>query len=132
MRVERLGCSSNFTGMRREIAEITDRSAYNLLQQTYSQHIIVDDTNVSWHTDVPLKVNPFVSDHLAWFGSFGGFSKRKKDIIRLVWFSSARVLWKERDVRLFKNSHNTIHHLLDNIKAQSFGWLKAEHKNLAF
>lgn len=73
-----------------------------------------------------------ISHHLAQFGSFRGFTKREKDIIRLVWFSSAWVLWKERNARIFKNSQNIIHHLLDNNKAQSFGWLKAKHKNLAF
>jgi len=73
-----------------------------------------------------------ISNHLAQFGFFGGFSKRKKHIIRLIWFSSPWVLWKERNARIFKNSNNTIHHLLDNIKAQSFGWLKAKHKKLSF
>jgi len=43
-----------------------------------------------------------ISDHLTKFGSVGGFPKRKKDIIRLVWFSLARVLWKERNSRIHK------------------------------
>lgn len=73
-----------------------------------------------------------ISVHLAQFGSFEDFLKHKKDIIRLVWFSSPWVLWKESNAKSFKNSQNTIHHLLDNIKAQSNSWLKTKHKNLAF
>jgi len=42
------------------------------------------------------------------------------------------VLWKERNARIFDHKNDNIHHLLDNIKAQSFGRLKTKYNNLAF
>jgi len=42
-----------------------------------------------------------ISNHLTQFGSFGC----QKDIIRLIWFSSAWILWNERNARIFMNSH---------------------------
>jgi hypothetical protein len=78
-------------------------------------------------------VTPFnISGHLAQFGFFKGICKRKKDIICLILFSLAWVLWKERNAKIFMNAQNIIHHLLGNIKAQSFRWLKAKHKNPSF
>ncbi|AES72299.1 hypothetical protein MTR_3g088390 [Medicago truncatula] len=72
-----------------------------------------------------------ISDRLAQFGSFGGFSNCKWDTIQLIYFSTVWVLWKERYARIFKNKNDNIHHLLDNIKAQSFDWLKVKYNNLA-
>jgi len=72
------------------------------------------------------------SDHLAQFDSFGGFFKRKKDFLRLIWFCSAWVLWKKRNARIFKNYQKIVHQLLDKINGESFCWMKAKHRNLGF
>lgn len=71
-----------------------------------------------------------ISDRLIQFGD--DFSKYKRGIILLIWFSSVCVLWKERNSRIFKNKYNSIQHLFDKIKMQSCEWLKAKHTNFTF
>lgn len=60
------------------------------------------------------------------------FFNRTCGIIHLIWSSIVWVLCKERNPRIFKNTDELIHYLLDNIKAQTFRWLKVKQNNFAF
>jgi len=61
-----------------------------------------------------------ILEHLTQFCVLGGFSKSKRDLPHLSWFSI---------VRIFNNKVDFIHHLLDKIKHE---WLKAKHVNIVF
>ncbi|AES97462.2 hypothetical protein MTR_5g054790 [Medicago truncatula] len=40
--------------------------------------------------------------HLYQFGTLGGFSKRNRSTFNLIWLSCVRVIWLERNVRVFQ------------------------------
>jgi len=71
-----------------------------------------------------------ILDHLIHFVALGGYSKKLHVVLQLVWFLTVWVIWRERNIRLFQQKEDVLHHLIEKI--QSFWWLKANHVNLTF
>lgn len=61
-----------------------------------------------------------ISNQLSHISVLGGFWKYKLILFHLIWCSTLWILWKERNVRIFKNKDDNIHYLLDKIKAYSY------------
>lgn len=85
-----------------------------------------------WGLDFVIVALYRISNHLTQFSILGSFSKYKRDILILIWFSNVWIIWKERNDMIIKDKVDSIHHLLDKIKALFFGWLKAKHFNFTF
>jgi len=66
-----------------------------------------------------------VADHLLQFEHLGGFSKYTRATFQLICLSSVWVIWRERNAHVFSHKDETLQHLLDKIKLQSYWWLKA-------
>jgi len=49
----------------------------------------------------------------------------------LIWLSCVKVVWHEKNARVFQQKEVFIHHL-KKIKLQSLWWLKMNHSNFAF
>lgn len=50
----------------------------------------------------------------------------------LIWLSCRKVIWHERNARVFQQKEVFIHDLFEKIKLQSLWWLKTNHSNFAF
>ncbi|AES97573.1 hypothetical protein MTR_5g056220 [Medicago truncatula] len=46
--------------------------------------------------------------------------------LRVIWFASVWVVWKERNNRAFNNAASSPSTLLENVKLNSFLWLKSK------
>jgi hypothetical protein len=52
-----------------------------------------------------------------------GSFRARQSFLQLVWFVCVWVLWNKTNLRVFKNSANTMHQLLDKVKSFSYRWL---------
>ncbi|GAU34816.1 hypothetical protein TSUD_394420 [Trifolium subterraneum] len=73
-----------------------------------------------------------ISDHFAQFTLSAGGSRGCRSFIHLIWLVSVWVVWNERNSRLFRGSANSIQHMLDKIKKNSYRLLKATSSTLTF
>lgn len=55
--------------------------------------------------------------------SLGG-SCTRWSFMQLIWLCCVWVMWNERNSRVFENTENTIHHLIEKVKLHSFCWMK--------
>jgi len=72
-----------------------------------------------------------VSDHLLQFGKIDGFSKKFCYVLHLIWLTCVWIIWHKRNSRVFKQ-RESLRHLHEKIKLQSYQWLKANHPIFAF
>ena len=73
-----------------------------------------------------------VSDHLYQFSTFSGFSNSKRSTLSLIWLSCVRVIWLERNARIFHQKEASFNQLLDKVNLRSYWWLKANHPSFIF
>jgi len=74
------------------------------------------------HSADPLTI----VDHNLQFGTSSGLAKSRCFFMYLIWYASSWVIWKERNVRIFRTKESTPYQLLENIKLLSFWWHKAQ------
>nr|ABN08842.1 hypothetical protein MtrDRAFT_AC161399g41v2 [Medicago truncatula] len=53
-----------------------------------------------------------------------GLSRFTHTFMEVIWFASVWVLWKERNNRVFQNSISNPSVLVEQVKLNSFLWLK--------
>jgi len=70
---------------------------------------------------------PTLVDHFIQFGTSAGFSKARCSFMRLIWFATSWVIWKERNARLFWTKENSYAQLLENIRLLSYSWHKTKY-----
>ena len=52
--------------------------------------------------------------------------------LRVIWFASVWVIWKERNNRVFNNVVSTPAVLLEKVKLNSFLWLKSKQTPFSY
>jgi len=67
-----------------------------------------------------------ISDHVQQFIHYAGVSKSRRSFFHLIWLLCVWVLWKDRNDRLFRNTHSSLQQLLDKVKHYSLWWSGAE------
>jgi hypothetical protein len=61
-----------------------------------------------------------VSEHFYPFVYSASGSRTCRSLMQLIWLCCVWVVWNERHSRILKNTKNTIHHLVEKVKLQSF------------
>jgi len=64
--------------------------------------------------------------HFTQFTKMAGMPKTTHFYFRIIWFASVWVIWKERNNRVFKHTTSSPFHLLEQVKLNSFLWLKSK------
>ena len=67
-----------------------------------------------------------VADHFHQFGQLAGLPRFAHSYFQLIWHTSAWVIWKERNNRIFQHKAQDLTQLLESVKVMSFLWLKAK------
>lgn len=65
--------------------------------------------------------------HFVQFIHMAGLSRFSYSYLRLIWFASVWVIWKERNNRVFNNVALNPSVLLEKVKLNSFLWIKSKH-----
>jgi len=60
------------------------------------------------------------------FTNMAGLPRVTHSFLRIIWFASALVLWKERNNCVFQNAVYSSAGMLEKVKLYSFLWLKAK------
>ncbi|GAU46085.1 hypothetical protein TSUD_239720 [Trifolium subterraneum] len=63
--------------------------------------------------------------HSTHFSGLGGASKSCNVLLISIWAAVLFTIWKDRNNRIFKNSHATIEALAEQVKFHTFWWLKS-------
>ncbi|KAK2403415.1 hypothetical protein QL285_052853 [Trifolium repens] len=72
-----------------------------------------------------------LSDHFVQFTHSAGGLSARRSFLQLVCLACVWVVWNERNLRVFHNSENSVHQLLDKVKLFSYRWLKTTNITLA-
>jgi hypothetical protein len=72
-----------------------------------------------------------LTDHFVQFTSSVGVLRARRSFLQLIWLACVWVVWDERNHRVFKNSANYVHQLLDKVKLFSYRWLRTTVVTLA-
>ncbi|KAK2360207.1 hypothetical protein QL285_085498 [Trifolium repens] len=72
-----------------------------------------------------------LSDHFVQFTHSAGGPRVRRSFLQLVWLACVWVVWNERNLRVFHNSENSVHQLLDKVKLFSYRWLRTTNITLA-
>jgi hypothetical protein len=72
-----------------------------------------------------------LTDHFIQFTYSAGGLRARRSFLQLVWLACVWVVWNERNLRVFRNSENTMHQLLDKVKLFSYRWLRTTDVTLA-
>jgi hypothetical protein len=65
-----------------------------------------------------------LTDHLVQFTYSAGGLRARRSFLQLVWLACVWVVWNERNLRVFGNSENSVHQLLNKVKLFSYRWLQ--------
>jgi hypothetical protein len=60
-----------------------------------------------------------------------GSLRLRRSFMQLVWFACVWIVWNERNLKVIRNSANTVHQLLDKVKLFSYRWLRVTNVTLA-
>jgi hypothetical protein len=63
-------------------------------------------------------------EHFVQFTYSAGGLRARRSFLQLVLLACVWVVWNERNLRVFRNSTNTLHQLLDKVKIFSYWWLR--------
>ncbi|KAK2382749.1 hypothetical protein QL285_070265 [Trifolium repens] len=69
-------------------------------------------------------------EHFVQFTSSDGGPRARQSFLQLIWLACTWVIWNERNQRLFRNTENSVHHLLGKVKMFSFRWLRTTNATL--
>ncbi|KAK2362515.1 hypothetical protein QL285_087573 [Trifolium repens] len=72
-----------------------------------------------------------LTDHFLQFTYSCGGLRARRSFLQLIWFACVWVVWNERNLRVFRNSANFVHQLLDKVKLFSYRWLCTTDVTLA-
>jgi hypothetical protein len=65
-----------------------------------------------------------LTDHFIHFTYSAGGLRARQSFLQLVWLACVWIVWNERNLRVFRNSENTVHQLLDKVNLFSYRWLR--------
>jgi hypothetical protein len=71
-----------------------------------------------------------LSDHFVQFTHSADGPSARRSFLQLVWLVCVWVVWNERNLRVFHNSENSVHPLLDKVKLFSYRWLRTTNITL--
>ena len=66
------------------------------------------------------------------FTSIAGLPRFSHTFMKVIWFASVWVIWKERNNRVFQNTVTILSVLVEQVKLISFLWLKSKQVNFAY
>jgi hypothetical protein len=72
-----------------------------------------------------------LTDHFVQFTFSASGLRARRSFMQLVWLACVWVVWNERNLRVFSNSENIVHQLLDKVKLFSYRWLQTSDVTLA-
>jgi hypothetical protein len=70
--------------------------------------------------------------HFYPFTNMTGLPRATHLFLRIIWFASVWVLWKEMNNRVFQNAVSNPSILIDKVKLNSFLWLKAKQVTFSY
>jgi hypothetical protein len=73
-----------------------------------------------------------IRQHFIQFTSMAGLPRSTYTFLKIIWFASVWVLWKERNNRVFQNKVSTPYALVEQVKLNSFLWLKSKQVNFGY
>jgi len=65
--------------------------------------------------------------HFLQFTKMAGMPLSTQVFLRIIWFATIWVIWRERNSRVFKNTTSSPFTLIEQVKLHSFLWLKSKH-----
>jgi hypothetical protein len=72
-----------------------------------------------------------LSVHFVQFTYSAGGLRLRKSFLQLVWLTCVWVVWNERNLKVFRNSANSVHQLLDKVETFSYRWMRTTTATLA-
>jgi hypothetical protein len=66
------------------------------------------------------------------FCTLGGFSKRDRLLMSILWAATVWSFWKERNGQIFKKKVDSMQTLFERLKFQKYWWLKSKHATFDF
>jgi hypothetical protein len=73
-----------------------------------------------------------IRHHLYQFINMPGLPRVTLLFLKIIWFASVWVIWKERNNQVFQQVASTPSVLLDKVKLNSFMWIKAKQVSFAY
>ena len=61
-----------------------------------------------------------------------GMPRFTHTFLKVIWFASVWVIWKERNNRVFQNAVTIPSVLVEQVKLNSFLWLKSKRANFVY
>jgi len=108
-------------------------------QQETTNHLFLDCNIFSslwyqvWHwLDISSTMPSDINHYYLQFTNMAGLPKGTHSFLRISWFASAWVLWKERNTCIFQNAVFSPASMLYKVKLYSFLWLKAGRANFNY
>jgi len=75
---------------------------------------------------------PNLHDHFFQFTNSIGMFRKRRSFMQLLWLLCVRIVWNERNNRIFKNIQTTMIELLEKVKYNTFWLLKANNSNFVY
>ena len=73
-----------------------------------------------------------IRQHFLQFTSMAGLPRFTHTFMKVIWFASIWVIWKERNNRVFQNTVTISSVLVEQVKINSFLWLKSKQVDFAY
>jgi len=73
-----------------------------------------------------------IRQHFLHFTSMAGLPRLTHTFMKVIWFASVWVIWKERNNRVFQNAVTIPSVLVEQVKLNSFLWLKSKQANFVY
>jgi len=64
--------------------------------------------------------------HFIQFAKMAGMPRFSHLFLRIIWFATVWMIWKEMNNRIFQNTISTPFILIEKVKLNSFLWLKSK------
>ena len=73
-----------------------------------------------------------IRQHCIQFTSMAGLPRFTHTFLKIIWFTSVWMLWKERNNRVFQNTISNPSILIEQVKLNSFLWLKSKQMTFSY
>jgi len=73
-----------------------------------------------------------IRQHFIHFTSMAGLPRSTHPFLKIIWFASVWVLWKERNNRVFQHTASNPSTLIEKVKLNYFLWLKSKHVTFSY